>query len=154
MSGIRRIAGAGALVLAMSAMAGCGSLRPPPPYTGPMVAMPNPCADLNASIYFERDSAALTREAKDVLRGAAAQAENCRFTTVQVFGLSDPVGAPAANIRLSERRAEAVTQELARLGFTQVTFKLVAAGENGARTLSGEVEPLRRRADIIFSGAR
>lgn len=146
-----RAAGASALVLAVMASAGCGTIQRV--YKGPVVVMPNLCSDLNASIYFERDSAALTREAKALLRGAAAQAESCKFTNVQVYGLSDPVGAPAANIALSERRAEAVTKELARLGFSQVTFKLIAAGSAGSITPSGEIQPLRRRADIIFSAA-
>lgn len=146
------IAGAGALVLAALSAAGCGVIDKP--YDGPVVAMANPCADLTASIYFDRDSATLTREAEQVLRGSAAQAESCRFQTVNVYGLSDPVGAPAANIALSKRRAEAVTRELARLGFSAVTFKLVAAGSAGSMTPSGEVQPLRRRADIIFSGPR
>lgn len=145
--------GAGALMLAIAASAGC-SVLPEKPYTGPLVTTLNPCADLTASIYFDHDSAALTREAREVLRGAAAQAESCRFSTVNVFGLSDPVGAPAANAALSERRAEAVTQELARLGFNEVTFKLMAAGEIGAIMPGGEVQPLRRRADVIFSGPR
>ena len=152
MNNILRATGAGALVLAISTTAGCGTL--PTPYRGPAVVTPNMCADLSASIYFDRDSAALTREAKELLRGAAAQAESCRFSVVQVYGLSDPVGAPGANIALSERRADVVRKELARLGFGQVTFNLIAGGETGAITPSGEVQPLRRRADVIFSGSR
>lgn len=144
-----RIVSAGALVLAMTAVAGCGTLQPEP-YKGPVVAMPNPCADLTASIYFARDSAALNRDARAVLRGAAAQAESCNFREVEVFGLSDSLGAPAANVALSRRRAETVTTELAQLGFSEVTFKLVAAGATGAVTPAGEVQPLRRRVDIIF----
>ena len=80
----------------------------------------------------------------------AAQAEACRFSDVDVYGLSDPVGAPAANVALSRRRAETVSRELAQLGYAEVTFKLIAAGESGAVMPTGEVEPLRRRVDIIF----
>jgi outer membrane protein OmpA-like peptidoglycan-associated protein len=120
-------------------------------YDGPVVAAPDSCIDRTASIYFNRDSATLTTDARQVLRMVAAQAESCQFTEVDVYGLSDPVGAPAANRALSDRRAQAVTSELARLGFDEVTFKLVAAGEEGAMTETGEVRPLRRRVDIIFS---
>lgn len=142
-----------AVALAALAVAGCETLGPPrQPYTGPVVAMPDTCTDITASIYFERDSARLTRDAMEVLRGIAAQAESCGFRSVTVYGLSDPVGAPAANVALSERRAEIVTRELAHLGYTEVTFKLVAAGEAGAIMPTGEVQPLRRRVDIIFSG--
>lgn len=150
MKTIQRIAGVG-LTLAIAATAGCSMLPLPKPYSGPAVVMPNPCENLTASIYFDRGSTAMTRDAREVLRGAAAQAETCQFRTVTVYGLSDPVGAPAANLALSRKRAEVVTGELARLGFNEVTFHLLAAGEAAATTLAGEVEPLRRRADLIFS---
>ena len=142
----------GAAALAALTLAGCGTLGPPPqPYAGPVVAMPDTCTDIAASIYFERDSAALSRDAMQVLRGIAAQAESCGFRNVDVYGLSDTVGAPAVNVVLSERRAETVTRELAQLGYNEVTFKLVAAGEAGAAMPTGEVAPMRRRVDIIFS---
>ena len=147
------IAGLAAVLMGAAALAACVMPGGPPPYTGPVDASPNPCTDITASIYFERDSAALTRDAMQVLRGIAAQAEACRFRNVNVYGLSDPVGAPAANVALSQRRAETVSRELAQLGYTEVTFKLIAAGESGAVMPTGEVEPLRRRVDIIF-GAR
>ena len=149
MTRLHQIAGLSALTLALAATAGCGVL--PKTYRGPAVVTPDQCENLTASIYFDRDSAKLTRDGGQVLRGAAAQAESCRFKTVTVHGLSDPVGSPAANLALSERRAEVVTKELARLGFTAVTFKLLAGGEAGATTASGEVQPLRRRADVTFS---
>ena len=145
-----RIAGMAALLMGAAALTACVTPGQQPPYAGPVVAAPNPCTDITASIYFERDSAALTRDAMQVLRGIAAQAEACRFRNVDVYGLSDPVGAPAANVALSQRRAETVSRELAQLGYTEVTFKLIAAGESGAVMPTGEVEPLRRRVDIIF----
>lgn len=146
---LRRIAGAGALLL-IAGVAGCDTLPGPAIYRGPVVAAPSSCADLTASIYFARDSATMTKDAEALLAAAAAQAESCNFRNVKIYGLSDPVGAPAANVALSKRRAEVVTRELARLGFAEVTFKLVAAGEAGAVMPTGEVEPLRRRVDIIF----
>ncbi len=139
---------AGAIALALLT-AGCASIGGG--YDGPVVETPDNCSDLTASVYFDRDSASLTRDARQVLRLIAAQAESCRFTEVNVYGLSDPVGAPAANVALSERRADTVQMELARLGFDEVTFKVVAAGEAGAVTPQGEIQPLRRRVDIIFS---
>ncbi|HYG25586.1 MAG TPA: OmpA family protein [Caulobacteraceae bacterium] len=146
---LNRVAGLSALTIAIAATAGCESL--PLPYSGPAVVVPDQCENLTASIYFDRDSSKLMSDAAKVLRGAAAQAETCRFRTVTVYGLSDPVGSPAANLALSEKRAEVVTAELARLGFAEVTFQLMAAGETGAVTPTGEVQPLRRRADVIFS---
>lgn len=140
---------AGVVALALLA-AGCAALPGAPGYEGPVVATPDACSDLTASIYFDSDSATLTPDARELLRAVAAQAESCRFSVVTVYGLSDPVGAPAANVALSKRRAEVVTRQLAQLGFNEVTFKLVAAGAAGAITPQGEVAPLRRRVDIIF----
>lgn len=147
-----RARGVAALVLAAAATSGCAGMHRMmrPPYSGPMMAMPSSCSNLTVTIYFNRGSYALTREAKEALKIAAAQAESCRFTAVDVYGLSDAVGAPAANIKLSKRRAEAVTGQLATLGFNTVNFKLVAAGEAAAITASGAMEPLRRQADVIF----
>ena len=150
MTKLHRMAGLAAMLAGATALAGCETLGPAKPYSGPVVAVADSCTDITASIYFERDSARLNRDAEQVLRAIAAQAEACRFRNVDVYGLSDPVGAPAANVALSQRRAETVSRELAQLGYTEVTFKLIAAGESGAVMPTGEVEPLRRRVDIIF----
>jgi outer membrane protein OmpA-like peptidoglycan-associated protein len=141
-----------ALAMVAAAVSGCATIRNKAhtPYAGPQVVLPNNCTDMTATIYFDRGSATLTRDAKAALKIAAAEAESCRFYAVDVYGLSDAVGAPATNIAISKKRAEAVTRQLAELGFTTVTFKLVAAGAAGAVTAGGEAEPLRRRADIIF----
>jgi len=62
-----------AVALAAMALTAAGCQTAPKPPPGPVVAMVNPCADLTVSIYFERDSVKLTREARAVLRGAAAR---------------------------------------------------------------------------------
>jgi peptidoglycan-associated lipoprotein len=147
-----RAGGVATLLLIAAATSGCASVRNVVhrPYSGPVMAPPGDCSDLTATIYFDRGSAALTREAKDALKIAAAQAESCHFTAVDVYGLADAIGAPAANLALSKRRAEVVTGVLAQLGFTTVNFKLVAGGQVGAVNANGAVEPLRRQADVIF----
>lgn len=142
-----------ALALTTLALAACQTTREATPAAGP-VAVLNPCADLTVSIYFERDSAQLTREARAVLRGAAAQVSGCSFAEVDVYGLADPVGSPQANLVVSDARAKVVTAELGRLGFNSVNFRLVAAGDTGAVTETGEVRPMRRRADVIFRPAK
>lgn len=149
---LRGRAGMTALVVIAAALSGCASVREKVhlPYSGPKVVLPNNCTDMTATIYFDRGSAVLTRDAREALKIAAGQAETCGFRAVDVYGLSDAVGAPADNVAISKRRAEAVTRQLAQLGFTAVTFKLVAAGDVGAVNAAGEAEPLRRRADVIF----
>lgn len=114
------------------------------------VAAPKTCQDLTVAIYFQRDSATVTREAKAVLKGAGDRARGCVLGEVDVLGLADATGDPDVNLDLSRKRAEAVRLAVIKLGFTTVNFKVGAAGEAGATTASGADRPLRRRADVTF----
>lgn len=116
----------------------------------PVAAAGPSCAGFTSSIYFDRDSAALTPEAQRVLSSARAQAHGCVVRSVRVVGLADAVGAPEANLALSKRRAEAVSSALAAHGFGEAVLDLAAVGDLGAKGPSGAAAPLRRRADIIF----
>ena len=101
-------------------------------------------------IYFDRDSAEVTQEARSVLGSAGALAKGCKVASVHVVGLADSVGAPDVNLALSRQRATAVTKALAKVGFRQVEFDVAAAGDAGAVNGAGEARPLRRRADVRF----
>lgn len=105
------------------------------------------CEDATVQIYFEPESAQVTREGRAVIGQAAAMARGCRVDKVTVTGLADAAGAPAANLELSKRRAASVTQALGATGLPAAEFDLQAAGQTGAVTPDG-VAPLRRRADI------
>ncbi|MBX3481075.1 MAG: OmpA family protein [Caulobacter sp.] len=107
-----------------------------------------PCADISVAIYFKTGSALISPDARAVLKGAADQAAGCRVDSVDVMGLADPVGDPAANLKLSEQRATAVTRTLRDLGV--VDARVTAAGESGAVTETGAVDPLRRRTDVTL----
>ena len=99
---------------ALLATAGCAATEGPfRVLRKPVTTAPAVCADFQASLYFDRDSAALTREARMVLDNARAQARDCAVRSVRVVGLADAVGASEANLALSRRRAEAVSQALA-----------------------------------------
>ncbi|RAK56227.1 OmpA family protein [Phenylobacterium soli] len=108
------------------------------------------CVDQTVQIYFEPQSAALTREGRLVIDQAASQARGCRVTTVDVVGLADAAGAPDANLELSKRRAEAVAAALAANGLPAADFQVGAAGQAGAVTADGKAAPLRRRADVTL----
>jgi outer membrane protein OmpA-like peptidoglycan-associated protein len=124
------------------ALGGCGS-------TALMRETPT-CNDFTISIYFERDSAAVTREGNAIIRSAAQRSRGCTVRGVEVLGLADAVGDPQVNLQLSEHRVEAVTRALHQRGLTSVSFRTGAAGEAGAQTPSGELRPLRRRVDITL----
>ncbi|ATQ40956.1 OmpA family protein [Caulobacter mirabilis] len=112
------------------------------------VATPNPCEDLKVSIYFDQHSAKLTEDAKGVLREAAQIRRSCAVGVVDVTGLASAAGSSRENQQLSENRAKAVTAALGGLGFGNVRFD--AAGAAGAVTATGQQEPLRRQAEVIF----
>jgi peptidoglycan-associated lipoprotein len=108
------------------------------------------CEDLTVQIYFEPDSAEVTSEGQAVLNQAAVQAKPCKVNRVLVLGLADAVGAPAANLEISKRRAAAVTRALNATGLPAAEFDLAAVGQTGAVTAEGDPRLLRRRADITI----
>lgn len=114
-----------------------------------LVKSPPRCADQTVQIYFEPDSAELTREGKMVIHNAAAYAVGCRVASVEVVGLADAAGAPDASLELSKRRASAVADALAANGLPPAEFKVGAAGQAGAVTPGGKA-PLRRRTDVTL----
>ncbi|CAN7294032.1 OmpA family protein [Caulobacter sp. LjRoot300] len=130
-------------------VAGCVS-HPGPKSRSQVVQMAPSCEDFSVQIYFESRSAQLTNEARSVLKGADALATGCKVASVRVVGLADAVGAPDANLALSKQRADVVTRALDKMGYSNVTLDVGAAGDAGAMTNDGENRPLRRQADIRF----
>ncbi len=108
------------------------------------------CQDVTVDIYFEPDSAAVTKEGRAVLRAAADQAKGCQIDKVTVLGLADAAGVAAANLELSKQRAASVSKALAATGLPAAEFDLSAAGQAGSVTASGDNRPLRRRADVTL----
>lgn len=119
-------------------------------YTGPLIATPASCADIAFPIYFEPGSASVTREAEQLIASARQRSTACQVTGVDVVGLADAVGAPGANLALSERRADAVTRALGHNGFGAAPVRVAAAGAAGSIVAGGEAKPLRRRADVTI----
>jgi peptidoglycan-associated lipoprotein len=129
------------------AVAGCSTVRS----ARDRIVKPQArCADLTVQIYFEPDSAEVTPDGRAVLRAAAGQAKGCKVASVSVLGLADAAGAPAANLELSRRRADAVAQALAATGLPAAEFDKTAAGQAGSVTATGDTRPLRRRADVTL----
>ena len=141
---IRKTAAVAVLVLGLSACATVKSAR------DRIVRAPVRCTDQTVQIYFEPDSAEVTKDGRAVLQAAAGQAKGCKVASVSVLGLADAAGAPAANLELSKRRADAVAKALAATGLPAAEFDTAAAGQAGAVTASGDTRPLRRRADVTL----
>jgi len=137
------------IVVAAGLVAGCAS-GPWPKSRSQIVTTAPACEDFAVEIYFERDSAEVTSEARSVLRSAGALTKGCKVDSVRVLGLADAVGTADLNLQLSKQRATAVTDALAKAGFRNVEFDVTAAGDTGSVTGLGEARPLRRRADVRF----
>jgi outer membrane protein OmpA-like peptidoglycan-associated protein len=108
------------------------------------------CVDQTVQIYFEADSAEVTKEGRAVLKLAAGDSKACKVSGVDVLGLADAAGAPGANLELSKRRAQAVTEALTAAGLPAAEFKLAAAGSAEAINSKGDARPLRRRTDVVL----
>jgi len=108
------------------------------------------CADVSAEIYFQPDSADLGPDARQLIQGAADQAQGCTVTQVDVLGLADAPGSSSANLALSQARAKAVTAALAAARLPAAQFHVQAAGDAGAVTPDGQARPMRRRVDIVL----
>jgi peptidoglycan-associated lipoprotein len=128
-------------------LSGCGTLRG----ARDRIVKASPrCVDQTVQIYFEPESAEVTKEGRAVLAAAAAQAKPCRVTGVDVLGLADSSGTAGANLDLSKRRAQSVTGALVAAGLPAGEFKVAGAGQSGAVTSDGKAAPLRRRADVVL----
>ncbi len=115
-----------------------------------MIVAASPCRDFTQTIYFEADSAAVTQPAERLLALAATRSHGCAINGVSIVGLADAPGDTTANLALSQHRADNVKAALHRQGFDRVEIQTTAAGDSGARTVSGQNKPVRRRADVTF----
>ncbi len=115
-----------------------------------IVRAPVACVDQTVQVYFEESSAELTKEGRAVIGAAAGASKACMVTGVDVLGLADATGAPDASLDLSKRRAQVVTDALAKAGVPAETVTIGAAGQSGAVNAAGQARPLRRRADVVL----
>ncbi len=69
-------------------------------------------------------------------------------------GHTDTVGSDAYNMRLSRRRAEAVSAELQAQGVPSSEIEIVAKGKRDLLVPTGDGvrEPQNRRVQIVFDG--
>ena len=132
------------LVLGLSACTTIQSAR------DKLVKTPSRCVDQTVQIYFEPDSAEVTKEGRAVLNLAANDSKACKVSSIDVVGLADAAGAPGANLELSKRRAQAVTEALTAAGLPAAEFKVAAAGSAEAINSKGDARPLRRRTDVVL----
>ncbi len=152
-----------AISLGLRYQFGAVPAAPQPPPTQP-VSLPLPLPDRQPEpvgtpapreprefiVYFPFDEYALTTEAQQVIREAAAYATQGGAASVALVGHTDTSGSLAYNVRLSERRAIAVADALVGLGVPQNALSLDWRGETATAVATGDgvKEPLNRRTTI------
>ena len=142
----RAIIGAG--VVALAGLAGACSGNP---FTQPkpLVATPSACGTQKFDVYFADSQAGLTPAARQAISLTATALQTCEIRSVRVTGLADARGGAAANLSLSQRRAQAVAEALTAAGWPSPVFDVAAAGSEGATDAAGVAEPLRRRTEVV-----
>ncbi|HUJ96744.1 MAG TPA: OmpA family protein [Stellaceae bacterium] len=138
-----------------------GVPKPPPPAPAPEGAsMPPPVLAAPAplprsfTVYFDFDSAALTPSGREIVRQAAATAAGGGMTLISVTGHTDTVGTARYNLKLSERRADAVRNEMVAVGIPSAEIITVGRGEAdlAVPTPPNVNEPRNRRVVIQEGG--
>jgi outer membrane protein OmpA-like peptidoglycan-associated protein len=108
------------------------------------------CHDESLTLYFDTGSDALTDAGRQIVAVTSRRLKSCQVKELKLVGLSDPAGSPAANLELSQRRANTVLDAFVRDGTPVPKYTLVARGEAGAVAASGAVEPVHRRVDVTL----
>jgi outer membrane protein OmpA-like peptidoglycan-associated protein len=103
-------------------------------------------------VFFDFDSAKLTPEAQDIIKSAVTSAKDSGAARIVLTGHADRAGPATYNLGLSQRRAEAVKDELVRQGITSAEITTQAKGETEplVATADGVAEPQNRRVEIVI----
>ncbi|MCB2055293.1 MAG: OmpA family protein [Geminicoccaceae bacterium] len=106
------------------------------------------------TVYFAFDSAELVPEARETIRQAAEFHREGGDASIVIPGYADTAGPADYNLKLSERRAEAVREALLQAGVPadQIT-DVEGRGENdlAVDTADGVALPLNRRVEILMA---
>jgi OOP family OmpA-OmpF porin len=103
-------------------------------------------------VFFESGSARLSPLAEMVLDDGIRWLREAGAERIWVGGYTDRVGSPAANLRLSRLRAEAVREALVRRGYPASQIEIRALGESQmlVDTADGVAEAQNRYAIVMI----
>ena len=99
-------------------------------------------------VFFERNSAELSEEAREILDNAIANKGSCGNDMAAVAGHTDTSEAPA----VSRKRAQAVRAYFVQHGFAQRDVRMSGIGAKRLRVLTADDTPERqnRRVEITY----
>jgi len=125
------------------------------PSSPPALAAPVPAAPARNVylVFFDWDAYNVTPAGMRVVERAADQYKAGGRVRLELAGYADLSGSAGYNQRLSERRANAVADALARLGVPRGDMAVSGHGIDNPRipTALGVREPQNRRVEIVFS---
>jgi hypothetical protein len=103
-------------------------------------------------VFFGLSKAALSAADRQVVADAVEEFRTTGSARIDVTGYTDTTGSADYNLRLSERRAEMVADELERRGVPASELVVIGRGEENLRiaTADGVAEPGNRRVEIVF----
>jgi outer membrane protein OmpA-like peptidoglycan-associated protein len=103
-------------------------------------------------VFFDFDRYNLTPDARRVIEAAAASYKATGSARIDVSGFTDLAGTQAYNLRLSQRRADAVAGYLMKQGVPKNVMDVKWFGKEHPRvpTPDGVREPQNRRVEIMM----
>ncbi|MGC2857724.1 OmpA family protein [Novispirillum sp. DQ9] len=119
----------------------------PQPAPAPVAAQPS-----SYMVFFDWDRADLTDEARTIIGRAVAAARQGQKVRIDLTGHADRSGTDAYNLKLSQRRADAVRAAMVQQGLPMDAISTVARGESDplVQTPDGVREPQNRRVEILL----
>ena len=138
---------------------------PPPPPPAPVAPPPPPpplppCPPAAVTpgpflVFFDWDKSVIKAEAKQILDRAVEQYKATGQTSVALGGYTDTSGTADYNVRLGQRRADAVKAYMAAAGVPDGVIATESFGETKllVQTADGVREAQNRRVEITFGGA-
>ena len=107
---------------------------------------------LKKKVHFETDSAVILPDSMALLQEAADVLRNQQFRRVEIQGHTDDRGSDSYNLRLSQARADAVRQELIKLGVPAGSLVAKGYGEEKSlvRNSSATNRAKNRRVQLII----
>lgn len=99
-------------------------------------------------VYFGFDRAAIAEESKADLNAAAECLQQATGQNIALEGHTDPRGTDEYNVALSESRAQAVADYLARLGIDPARMHVIPKGEAEATGTDEDTWARDRRVDL------
>jgi outer membrane protein OmpA-like peptidoglycan-associated protein len=124
----------------------------PAPAPAPMAAAPSPRLPANYIVFFDWNKAAVTPEAAEIIRTAAANAGTMGQVRMVLTGHTDSSGSAKYNLMLSQRRGDDVRAQFEALGFANADIQVISKGEADqlVPTDDGVREPQNRRVEIVL----